>query len=124
MDYLHSAFDGKVIVSSVASLGFHTEDSEHHKNFRTFTLEEQCKHKAAYLQQYVFPSHDLPVVVMGHSIGIYMAMQAVRQCERDSMISKSTQTSLRRVQDNATSQISQPQADVDRCSPFFWPWNR
>eukprot|EP00892_Ulva_mutabilis_P001939 jgi/Ulvmu1/11746/UM008_0159.1 len=82
MRYLHRAFEGKAIVSSVASLGFHTQDSDLHKDFRTYTLQEQSQHKAAYLQQHVFPAHDLPVIVMGHSIGITMAMQAVRQCER------------------------------------------
>lgn len=84
MGCLHRAFEGKAIISSVASVGFHTQDSDLHKHYRTFTLQEQCAHKAAYLQQHVFPSHDLPVVVMGHSIGIYMAMQAVRQCESES----------------------------------------
>lgn len=117
MDCLHRAFDGKVIVTSVASLGFHTEDSEHHKNFRTFTLEMQCKHKAAYLQQYVFPSHDLPVVVMGHSIGIYMAMQAVRQCEREGLSSKTRESFLHHMPENMASQVSPSQSDHNRCSP-------
>lgn len=108
MNFLHRAFDGKAIISSVSSMGFHTLDSDLHKQYRTFTLQEQCKHKAAYMQQHVFTAHDLPVVVMGHSIGIYMAMQAVRQCEREATINTPKP-------DTVTSGISDsPQNDANR----------
>lgn len=103
MRYLHRAFEGKAIISSVASVGFHTQDSDHHKHYRTFNLQEQCRHKAAYLQQYVFPSHELPVVVMGHSIGIYMAMQAVRQCDLHVSTATNQKSSLSDRFDNGAS---------------------
>lgn len=92
MRNIHQAFDGRATVSSVASLGFHTLDSPLHKQRQTYNLQEQCAHKAAYLQQHIFSSHSLPVVVMGHSIGLYMAMQAVHMCEgtQDSYSRKET----------------------------------
>ena len=92
MRNIHQVFDGRATVSSVASLGFHTVDSPLHKQTRTYNLREQCAHKAAYLLQHVIPSHSLPVVVMGHSIGLYIAMQAVHMCEgtRDSYSRQNT----------------------------------
>jgi Lipid-droplet associated hydrolase len=81
MRELHRAFNGKAIVTSVSSVGFHTLDSGLHKQHQVFTLEQQCTHKASYFQQHIFSRHSLPVVVMGHSIGTYMAMQALHMCE-------------------------------------------
>jgi hypothetical protein len=81
MRNIHQAFEGKATVTSLSSIGFHTLGSSLHLHLRTYNLQEQCAHKAAYLQQHVFPAHSLPVVVMGHSIGLYMAMQAVHMCE-------------------------------------------
>lgn len=81
MRNVHQAFDGKAKITSLASLGFHTFASPLHEKHCTYNLQEQCAHKAAYLQQYILHAHSLPVVVMGHSIGLYMAMQAVHMCE-------------------------------------------
>lgn len=114
MGCLHRAFDGKAIISSVASVGFHTQDSDLHKHYRTFTLQEQCAHKAAYLQQHVFPSHDLPVVVMGHSIGIYMAMQAVRQCESESNAERQQNGSSSGAGANGSAEVPDLQSETNR----------
>lgn len=66
---------------AVSSLGFHTLKNQHNEELPTHTLREQTMHKAHFLHDHVCAAHDLPVVVLGHSIGAYMAVKALRQLE-------------------------------------------
>jgi hypothetical protein len=81
MESLHRAFQGQARITTIASLGFQTFESPLHRNLRTYSLKEQCAHKAAYLRQHILPAHRLPVVLLGHSIGLYMVMRAIRMLE-------------------------------------------
>ena len=49
----------------------------------TFSLTDQTQHKIAVLHHLVLPRIDLPVLLLGHSIGFHMALRAVRVIEAE-----------------------------------------
>ena len=48
---------------------------------RWFSLEDQVQHKMAYLEEAVSPSSEL--IIIGHSIGCYVATQMLKQIRTD-----------------------------------------
>ena len=48
---------------------------------RWFSLEDQVQHKMAYLEEAVSPSSEL--IIIGHSIGCYVATQMLKQIRAD-----------------------------------------
>jgi alpha-beta hydrolase superfamily lysophospholipase len=81
MEEVYRGFEGAAHVSTLASLGFGLEAPKSHTPHATFTLQQQVHHKAAFINEHCLQQHDLPVVVVGHSIGHYMAMRAVNALE-------------------------------------------
>lgn len=81
MKGVHAALGGAAHVTTVASLGFCIDADNAAPRGATFSLDEQTRHKAAFVRQRCLDAHALPVVVAGHSIGHYMAMRAVRDLE-------------------------------------------
>lgn len=83
MESLYRTFEGAAHVSTIASLGFGLASPKGHAPQATFTLQQQIQHKAAFIEEHCLHKHTLPVVVVGHSIGFYMAMRAVRSLESE-----------------------------------------
>jgi hypothetical protein len=82
--------NGKVHVTTVASLGFSrsppsplplSTSAAFPRHFPTFTLEQQIDHKEAFLRHVCSKDIGVPIVLIGHSIGFYMALRAARALE-------------------------------------------
>jgi len=73
---LHTAYQGRAAVSAVSQLGHAVGESS-----RLFSLSDQIQHKVDFLEAQVLSLGRLPVVIMGHSIGAYMALHAVKALE-------------------------------------------
>ncbi|GMH44208.1 hypothetical protein BSKO_12142 [Bryopsis sp. KO-2023] len=74
LKFLHSALGGRASVVGVSYLGHESGFGLHAQ--RTFSLREQIKHKQAVLKSYC-ENFDGKTVVIGHSIGAYMALKSV-----------------------------------------------
>ena len=77
LESLHRAFDGAACISAVTYLGFDCQGLT--PPDRVFSLEEQITHKQDYLRLVASKSKGLPMVIIGHSIGAYMACRIHQQ---------------------------------------------
>jgi len=69
-------------VWAVSSVGFNTLSPDTSATAQeALTLQQQIDHKAQFLAEHCLGAHDLPVVLLGHSIGAYMAHKATQQLE-------------------------------------------
>lgn len=103
--------NGQVHITTVASLGFSrsppsplplsTSVGSHHRS-PTFTLEQQIDHKAAFLRHVCCKDIDMPIVLIGHSIGFYMALRAARALEQPQGSNSHAKHSVRSARPSAT----------------------
>eukprot|EP00213_Chloropicon_mariensis_P000832 CAMPEP_0197480120 /NCGR_PEP_ID=MMETSP1309-20131121/38861_1 /TAXON_ID=464262 /ORGANISM="Genus nov. species nov., Strain RCC998" /LENGTH=336 /DNA_ID=CAMNT_0043021997 /DNA_START=191 /DNA_END=1204 /DNA_ORIENTATION=+ len=76
MQYLHDTLEYCVRVRTVSHLG-HSRDAGYKAAF--YTLEDQVMHKLRFLETEVGDCDETPVLVVGHSIGGFMAIEAVKR---------------------------------------------
>ncbi|KAG2492005.1 hypothetical protein HYH03_009735 [Edaphochlamys debaryana] len=78
MSRLHAALGGRARVLALSQAG---HDGGHHHEGRVWSLAEQVAHKVAFLRGHVLGPGRPPAVLVGHSIGAYMALKAVAHVE-------------------------------------------
>lgn len=78
---IHSAFDGAVDILAVSYAGHSWYAGQ--LDSELYTLEEQIHHKTKFLEQHVLLPGKAPAVVLGHSIGTYIAIHAVHRVENN-----------------------------------------
>ncbi|KAF8072899.1 hypothetical protein HT031_000559 [Scenedesmus sp. PABB004] len=76
---LHAAFGGAADVEAVSHLGH--DGAGLAGDGAAFCLDAQIEHKVALLRQHVLAPGRPPAVVLGHSIGAFMMLEAIRRAE-------------------------------------------
>lgn len=75
LNLLHEKYDSFEILA-ISHAGMATEDPDLQKRKATiYTLDDQIQHKVEIINQ--FSAKDRPLIVMGHSVGAYMAQHVV-----------------------------------------------
>lgn len=86
---IHKSLDSRAHIYAVSYAG--------HSDFAAdqvpllYSLEQQIEHKVAFLQDHILHAGKPPVVVLGHSIGTYIAIHAVHRTETNKHAAKPPQ---------------------------------
>ena len=83
-----------------------------HEPAQVHSLEDQIQHQAGFLRDFVLP-HQLPMIVVGHSIGAYIAAHALQLLEHELQASRSPVVKVRWCADVCACAVCTAKSDAD-----------
>ncbi|KAG1660706.1 hypothetical protein FOA52_014325 [Chlamydomonas sp. UWO 241] len=79
---LHTALGGRASVMAVSHAG-HEPELTQRESGRLYSIQDQVAHKTALMRSLCLAPGSPPLVVLGHSIGAYVALNAVHALEQE-----------------------------------------
>ncbi|KAJ8754762.1 hypothetical protein K2173_012151 [Erythroxylum novogranatense] len=76
LESLYELFGGTASITAIAHISHTKRDWER----RLFSLQEQIDHKVDFIKDELWNS-EVPIVLVGHSIGAYMALESLRRTQ-------------------------------------------
>ncbi|CAM6014825.1 unnamed protein product [Sphagnum balticum] len=77
LDALYDILEGGASVTAISHIAHVSRDWE--DAGRLFSLQEQIDHKLEFVQQQLNQRPDVPLILVGHSIGAYIIMEILRR---------------------------------------------
>ncbi|KAJ8754744.1 hypothetical protein K2173_012133 [Erythroxylum novogranatense] len=77
-DFLEALYEFLGETASVTAIGHISQTEKNWERGKLFLLQEQIDHKVDFVRQQLLKD-DLPIVLVGHSIGAYMSMETLKR---------------------------------------------
>ncbi|KAL6514321.1 hypothetical protein OROHE_019063 [Orobanche hederae] len=78
-DFLECLYELLEGTASVTAIGHISHSEKDWESGRLFSLQEQISHKISFIEQEL-EDVDVPIVLVGHSIGSYISLEIFRRC--------------------------------------------
>ncbi|KAL5739944.1 hypothetical protein ACOSQ2_029124 [Xanthoceras sorbifolium] len=78
-DFLESLYELLGGSASITAIGHIAQTKKNWECGRLFSLQEQIDHKMDFIRQEL-PNNEVPVILVGHSIGSYISVEMLRRC--------------------------------------------
>ncbi|KAJ8899125.1 hypothetical protein K2173_010571 [Erythroxylum novogranatense] len=79
-DFLESLYEMLGGIASITAISHISHTKKDWESGKLFSLQEQIDHKVNFIKDQLSNS-EVPVVLVGHSIGAYMAIETLRRCQ-------------------------------------------
>ncbi|KAJ8899124.1 hypothetical protein K2173_010564 [Erythroxylum novogranatense] len=79
-DFLESLYEFLGGTASVTVIGHISHTKKNWEGGKLFSLQQQIDHKVDFIQQEL-QKKEIPIVLVGHSIGAYISIETLRRCQ-------------------------------------------